>query len=275
MNDKNPEEQTKSKKDIKLYTYVDLMLENKLREFMKKYNIKKQAKIIRDSINHYIDYVQQMYQKELLQKEYNERYINELIMNAINGYEIGVSFYEELKQRLSPLKILLLMLKNFIDKPKELNNNIETAQNAIIELESLIKQHFESPKPERFVKKFDILHVEDNELERKTINTYFKGKGADIKSIETSEEGLEILKVSTPYVILLDVNLKTSKINGDKFCKMLKSKEQYCDIPIILMTATISEKEKGKLLTSTGADNIIIKPIGKLADLDLLFTYLK
>jgi len=125
------------------------------------------------------------------------------------------------------------------------------------------------------VQKFDILYIEDNELERKTVDTYFKRKELDIKSTETSEEGLDILKAFTPRAILLDIDLKTSNINGDKLCQMLKSKTQYKAIPIILISAVVSENKKKEILTTTGADDLIIKPIDKLTDLDIIFKYLK
>ena len=167
------------------------------------------------------------------------------------------------------------MLNNFLNEPNKLTENIENVKSALFELENTIKRRFEEPKLIRHVKKFDILYIEDNELERRTIDTYFKRKGVDIKSMETSEEGLDLLKISTPRAILLDIDLKTSNINGDKLCQMLKSKPQYSTIPIILISAVISEIEKREILTSTGADDIIIKPIDKLADLDVLFKYVK
>ncbi len=142
-------------------------------------------------------------------------------------------------------------------------------------MENSIKRHFEEPKEIRHIKKFDILYIEDNELERKTIDSYFKRQDIDIKSIETAEEGLNILKVSTPQVILLDIDLKTSNINGTKLCQILKSKIEYRMIPIILISAIVSDKEKKEILTITGADEIIIKPINKLADLDTILKFFK
>ncbi len=275
MNDKIPKKTEKSKKEVKWYTYVDSKLDSKLKEFMEQYDIKKQAKIIRDSVSYYIDYVKQVLQKSTDRKDYNDKYIGDFIKEAIDIYELNMTYYEELKQKLSPLKVSILMLNNFLNEPNKLVENIENVKNALLELEISIKRRFEEPKLIRHVKKFDILYIEDNELERKTVDTYFKRKELDIKSIETSEEGLDILKVSTPRAILLDIDLKTSNINGDKLCQMLKSKPQYSTIPIILISAVVSEKEKGEILTSTGADDIIIKPIDKLADLDVLFKYLK
>ena len=83
------------------------------------------------------------------------------------------------------------------------------------------------------------------------------------------------LKSLTPRAILLDINLKTSTVNGDKFCQMLKSKAEYNSIPVVLISAAFSEKEKQKVLASTGANEIIFKPINNLKELDVLFKYLK
>ncbi len=96
-----------------------------------------------------------------------------------------------------------------------------------------------------------------------------------LKSVETSDEAMHILKTLTSRVILLDVNLKTSNINGDNLCQILKSNNEYSSIPIVLISAVFSENKKKEILTSTGADAVIFKPLDKLKDLDVLFKYLK
>ncbi|MFX1349796.1 MAG: PleD family two-component system response regulator [Promethearchaeota archaeon] len=274
MNEKVPK-RDKSKKELKWYTYVDSELDNKLKNFMDEHNIKKQAQIIRDCVNSYIDYVKHVLQKPFEKREYDEIYINKYIIEAIDLYDINKTLFEDLKQRLSPLKVSILMLSNSLNDPNKLTESIGNIENALKELEEFIKRRFEEPKLISHVKKIDILYIEDNELERKTVEVYFKRKGMDIKAIETSEEGLEILKIFTPRVFLLDIDLKTSNINGDKFCQLLKSKTQYRSIPIILISAVVTENEKKEILTSTGADDLIIKPIDKLADLDVLLEYLR
>ena len=241
---------------------------------MEQYNIKNQAKIIRNSVKSYLDNVYQIIEKDMEKNEYDEEAINDSIREAIDTFELRTTFHEELKQKLSPLKVSILMLNSFLNEPNKLTESIENVKNALSELENSIKRHFEKPKLIRYVKKFDILYIEDNELERKTVDTYFKRKGVNIKSVETSEEGLDILKVSTPRAILLDIDLRTSSIDGAKLCQMLKSKMLYKAIPIILISAVVSEKEKKKMVTITEADNIIIKPINKLEDLDILLKYL-
>ena len=267
----------KIKKDIKWYTYVDSFLDSKLHDFMEEYKINNQAEIIRNCVSNCIDYLNAIFQKKSRDgpQKYDEIELDNLITKAINGYEIGNGFHEELKQKLSPLKLSLLMLNNYIEDKENLLKGIQNAISALEDIELSVKRHFEEPKLIRFIKKFDILYIEDNELERKTIDTYFKRKGVDIKSVETSEEGLDILKVSTPQAFLLDIDLRNSNIDGAKLCQMLKSKELYEAIPIILISAVVSEKKRKEILKNTEADDLIIKPIDKLADLDVLLKYLK
>jgi CheY-like chemotaxis protein len=267
----------KLKKDIKWYTYVDSRLDSKLQEFMEEYEIKNQAKIIRTFVDYSIDYIKAIVEKKACNdiQNYDESELDALIRKAIEEYEIGNNFNEELKQKISPLKVSLLMLNNYIEEPDKLTEGIQNAIDALKELEDIVSRHFEEPNIVRFVRKIDILYIEDNDLERKTIDHFFKMKGVDIKSVETSDEALQILKKVTPRAILLDINLKTSNINGDKFCQMLKSKAQYDSIPVILISAVVSEKKKQDVLSSTNADEIIFKPIDKLSELDVLFKYLK
>jgi CheY-like chemotaxis protein len=277
MNENIKMNQKKLKKDIKWYTYVDSTLDSKLKQFMTEHGFHNQAKMMRRCVSNFIDYASSIYQKKSFKEsgDLNEEQIDQFIRDAIDAYEDGDNFQEELKQKISPLKVAVLMLEKLLDEPDRFITVFSNAKVAIEELETVVKQRYEEPKLVRFVKKVDILYIEDNDLERKTVDTYFKRNGVNIKSIETSDEGLYLLKQLTPKVILLDINLKTSKLNGDQFCRILKSDEEYRSIPIILISAVINPPEKERILKSTLADDIIIKPIEKLKDLDVLFKYLK
>ena len=122
------------------------MLDKKLKKFMKQYNIKNQAKIIRDSVNQYLDYVYEILQKDIKRKEYDEEFINESIREAIETFELHSVFYQELKQKISPLKVSILMLSDFLNEPNKLVKHIDNVKIALIELENTIKRHFEEPK---------------------------------------------------------------------------------------------------------------------------------
>ncbi len=235
----------KLKKDIKWYTYVNSSLDSKLKDFMEEYKLNNQANIIRNCVNYCLDYLKAIFQKKSNNdpQSYDEIELDNLIRKAIKEYEIGNRFHEELKEKLSPLKLSLLMLNNYIDEKEKLQEGIQNTLSALEKLEISVKRHFEEPNIIRFVKKIDLLYIEDNELERKTIDHFFKINSLDIKSLETSDEALYVLKTLTPRAILLDINLKTSNINGDRFCQMLKSSTYYNTIPIILISAVFSEKE--------------------------------
>ena len=275
MFENNVKEQKKLKKEIKWYTYVDSRLDEKLKEFMAEYGFSNQAKLMRTCVNNFIDYANIACQKKSFKEDKFDKALDKFIRNAITAYEDGDNFEEELKQKISPLKVAVLMLENLLDEPDRFFSVFSSAKIAINELETVIKQKYEEPKLVRFVKKIDILYIEDNELERKTVDTYFKRNGVNIRSIETSDEALYLLKELTPKVILLDINLKTSKLNGDQFCRILKSNGEYKSIPIILISALITESEKDEILENTLANDVIMKPIEKLRDLDVLFKYVK
>ncbi len=256
---------------------MDPYLDAKLKEFMEEFKIKNQAKLIRTFVNNTIDYINTVFQKKPLNgpTTYDEEYLNDYIKKAIDTYELDNGFHEELKQKLSPLKLAILMLEKHLKDPGALLETIDSIQKALKDLEDSVTQHFEKPKLVRFVKKIDILYIEDSELERKTIDTYFRTQGKNIKTVETSDEGLYLLKTLTPKVILVDINLKTSNINGDEFCRILKSHGEYSSIPVILISAVVAKTRKQEILNKTGADHIIFKPIGNLSDLHILFKYLK
>jgi len=269
----------KLKKDIKWYTYIDSQLDSKLQQFMNEYEIKNQAKIIRNFVNYSIDYINAIFEKRSCREAQNfdENEINDLIKKAIEEYDVGNDFYEELKQRFSPLKLAILTLNDYIEETEKenLTEGIQNAIRALEDLEITVKRHFEEPSIRRFVRKIDLLYIEDNELERKTVSRFFESRGVNVKSVETSEEALHELKSLTPRAILLDINLKTSSINGDILCQMIKSKEEYKSISIILISAAFSEKEKQEVLARTKADDIIFKPIDRLKELDVLFKHMK
>lgn len=244
---------------------------------MEEFKINNQARLIRNFVDNTIDYIHTVARKNTLNPTmaYDEKYFYEFISKAIDAYEEDNGFYEELKQKLSPLKLSILMLENCFDERESILEAIVNIKEAFEGIEDSVKHHFEKPKIARFVKKIDVLHIEDNELERKTIDTFFSQKGINIKSVETSEEALYLLKSLTPKAFLVDINLKTSNINGDKFCQIIKAKNEYRSTPIILISAIVSKDKKQDILTKTGAEDIIIKPIDSLTDLHILFKYLK
>lgn len=80
--------------------------------------------------------------------------------------------------------------------------------------------------------------------------------GYEVLLAENGEKALEVLKGTTPDLILLDLLLP--KMQGDALCKKLKSDPKTKKIPIVLFTA--SAVRVPSKVGEIGADDYIVKP---------------
>jgi len=78
-----------------------------------------------------------------------------------------------------------------------------------------------------------------------------------IKAVD-AEEAIGIIQKTTPDLILLDLLLP--KMQGDEFCKKLKSDDKFKNIPVILFTASAIRTSLPGEVEEMGADDCIIKP---------------
>ncbi|MBD3256445.1 MAG: response regulator [Candidatus Lokiarchaeota archaeon] len=264
----------KAKKSFKWYTYVDQKLNQKLKKFIKEHGIKSKAEMIRKGLESYLNYATEILSDKKENALPYDKLVNEEIDKALSDFPKYNGYYEEFKQKLSPLKISVLMLEKFEEMPEKMKEHIKRLKKAVLDLEQSVMVRFEQPSPLRFQNRFDIMHVEDNELDRETIKAYFEGKGLTVLTAATSEEAMEILKSATPRLVLVDLNLTNSELKGDEFCKRLKEMEEYEEIPVIIISAFVSRLEKSRLLSETQADDLIFKPIRMLAELDKVKKYL-
>ena len=262
------------KKDVKVYTYVDRVMDKELSTFIEQNEISSKAKLLRDSLKLYLKCNSIIDRNAASRKDYDTDFINEVVIDAMHNYTTFLGFYEELKQHLSPLKTSALLLRKFKDEPEKLGGPLGTVLEAVEHLSRSIKRRFEPQTTSTLFKKVDILHVEDNELDRESIKTYFEHQDISVKSAETVEEALEILRYSAPKAILLDLNLKRSRMQGVEFCERLKAQRKHESIPIVIMTAIVTRAEREQLLEATGAEELIIKPINSLSELDILLDYM-
>jgi two-component system cell cycle response regulator DivK len=74
----------------------------------------------------------------------------------------------------------------------------------------------------------------------------------------TGEEALKYLQDNKPAVILLDIQLPN--MDGITLAKMLKSRDDTKDIPIIAVTAYAMKGDKERML-GAGCDAYMSKPI--------------
>lgn len=101
-----------------------------------------------------------------------------------------------------------------------------------------------------------ILIIEDNNDMRTYLTNCLQEKYTVIKAIN-GEQGLELANKFQPDLIISDVMMP--QMNGITFCNTLKKTEQISHIPIILLTAKVSQESKITGLKN-GADDYLFKP---------------
>lgn len=101
--------------------------------------------------------------------------------------------------------------------------------------------------------------VEDDESIRELINCTLNTSDYDVESFENGEDFLQAAKKSPPDLALLDVLLPG--ISGFEILKRMKTLDELKAVPVIFLTARVTEIDKVKGL-DLGADDYITKPFG-------------
>ena len=86
-----------------------------------------------------------------------------------------------------------------------------------------------------------------------------KEKGFSVLAAYTGDEGVNLAFQVKPHLIILDIGLPG--LNGYEVCRMLKRDAETRDIPIVMLTARVSESDK-VLGLELGADDYLTKPFG-------------
>ena len=107
------------------------------------------------------------------------------------------------------------------------------------------------------VDKKKILIVDDEADLVGILEVQLQSMGYSTITAEDGEVGIEMVKLETPDIILLDVMMP--KLDGYQVCKLLKNDQTYAHIPIIMLTARAQAQDiqKGK---DAGANDYMTKP---------------
>lgn len=109
-----------------------------------------------------------------------------------------------------------------------------------------------------------ILIVDDQPQVRELIAVTLQTGDYELFLAENADQALQLAQKELPHLILLDVMLYGSDLDGLQVCRYLKNDPATQAIPIILLTASGQKNnvEAGKL---AGADDYIIKPFSPFA----------
>ncbi len=116
-----------------------------------------------------------------------------------------------------------------------------------------------------------ILVVDDDPDLVESVTTILESRNHEIIQAYGGIEGLEKAKAEKPDAIILDVMMPDK--DGYEVCKELKGDPEYSDIPILLLTAVVSQIPNSSYTSRMGmeteADDYIDKPVepGELAKL--------
>jgi two-component system alkaline phosphatase synthesis response regulator PhoP len=116
-----------------------------------------------------------------------------------------------------------------------------------------------------------ILVVDDDPDLVESVTMILENKNHEVIQAYGGIEGLEKTKAEKPDAIILDVMMPDK--DGYEVCKELKGDPEYSEIPILLLTAVVSQISSSTYTSRMGmeteADDYIDKPVepGELAKL--------
>ena len=243
---------TRDKERISLY--VSENRKSKWLDFIKKHNITTISRLIRQSVNYFI-----------------EQHSESIIDTPHIDVKTFSSISHSLKEPLTAIKgFSQLLLENYEEElSEEVIENIENIFEQSRMLESKIKNILEDVR--EAPSEFDILLIEDDLATKKLLTSYFKNKGYKCKGVITGANGLEELKNNIPKLILLDIILPD--ISGFELCNKIKKDNKLKDIPVYLLTA-IPGSEVQKKIDEVKADGYILKPF-EFDDFKPIYKYLE
>ncbi|OGR55735.1 MAG: hypothetical protein A2034_00345, partial [Elusimicrobia bacterium GWA2_38_7] len=102
-----------------------------------------------------------------------------------------------------------------------------------------------------------ILIIDDDHKICSLLSDILKDQDFRVAQAHTTEEGWEQLELVEPDLILLDVEIPIK--GGLEFCREVKEKDRYRQIPIIFLTVRDQEVDRVAAL-NLGGDDFIVKP---------------
>ena len=223
---------TKNKERINILISEDK--KNKWQKFIENNNIGTISKLVRRSVDYYIDSIPTVTKINNFSKlAHNLRED----LSSIKGF--SQILIQEYKDELS--WDLLLKIKEIFDKS--------------LNLEKLIKQILD--EKEEKMDNYDILIIDDDKSTIYLISEFLKKKGITFKATGLGHEAMYLIQKNTPKLILLDILLPDN--DGYEICKSIKSTSKLKNIPIFYITA-VPESEVKEKLKITGADGYFLKP---------------
>ena len=112
-----------------------------------------------------------------------------------------------------------------------------------------------------------IMHVEDNEYNRKIVRDLLSKNNYELMEAHNGEAALEALARRRPDLILMDVQLP--KLSGLDVTRMIRANSTLAQIPVIAITSFALSGDD-RLALEAGCDGYISKPFRPRDLLDMI-----
>lgn len=107
-----------------------------------------------------------------------------------------------------------------------------------------------------------ILVVDDETGSLLLLKSCLEKAGFEVAQGTNGQEALALVKQNIPDLIVMDRMMP--KMDGLKACALLKSDRRFCNIPVIMLTAS-AEKADQKLSEQVGINAFMNKPLNPAA----------
>ena len=234
----------------RITTLVTAKQKKKWQIFVDKYEISTISKLIRTSVENYIE----------------------------NGPKLSYlsnisNLSKDLKTPLTPIKgFSQLIIDNYSDK---IDSNVLSKMKEIYtqsqKLEDKINEILSILEPEKSKEKYDILIVDNDDSTITVLKDFFELNGYSCKGVSNGTKALEELKRITPKLILISIILPD--IKGNDVSDKIRSYKNLKDVPLFYITV-LSETEAIKITNKTKATGYFLKPFN-FTKLKRVFRYLE
>jgi two-component system cell cycle response regulator DivK len=103
-----------------------------------------------------------------------------------------------------------------------------------------------------------VLVIEDTVENMRLFRAVLKLEGVEVLEAESASAGIEIAARESPDLILMDIQMP--EMDGLTATRLLRAEPKTAHIPIVAVTASVTEKDRSKTLEA-GCDGHIPKPI--------------
>ncbi len=105
-----------------------------------------------------------------------------------------------------------------------------------------------------------VVVVEDNDRSRRLIVHVLERDGFETTAVATGEEALEAVRADPPDLLLLDIQLAGSALDGEAVLRLVREDPRTNGLVVVALTAFAVRGDKGRFLAA-GFDGYIPKPI--------------